>query len=149
MRAAMNSREARARMQKEKESAEHQRAKARHVEHMFETSRSNSFPTANRAMWESHMAALESLKSRAVGSLREVDFPWPPMHNIAFFTPSCDLREKKKKVSKATLHWHPDKFEQKYGALLKPEETKRIHDRVRELSARYIQLRHVLNQYPC
>ena len=46
---------------------------------------------------------------------------------------------------KATLSWHPDKFEQKFGQLLREEEAKKIRDRVRALSSQYIELRHVLN----
>jgi len=55
------------------------------------------------------------------------------------------LHEKKKKVTKATLSWHPDKFEQKYGKLLKESEAQKIRTRVAALSSQFIELRQALN----
>lgn len=133
------------RQKQEDEARDHHRYKAQQHARMRENSRTTSIPTANKAMWESHLAALEHLKSRPKGSLREADFPWPEPHNIAFFTKSDTKADKKKKVMKATLWWHPDKFEQKFGQLLREDEAKKIRDRVRELSSQYIELRHVLN----
>jgi len=133
------------RQKQEDEARDHHRYKAQQHARMRENSRTTSIPTANKAMWESHLAALEHLKSRPKGSLRESDFPWPPPHNIAFFTKSDTKVDKKKKVMKATLSWHPDKFEQKFGQLLREDEAKKIRDRVRALSSQYIELRHVLN----
>lgn len=129
----------------EEEARSHQRWKSQQAEQIRKNSRANSVPTATKAMWESHLTSLENLKSRAVGSLCETDIPWPPAHNIAFFAGADGLHEKKKKVTKATLSWHPDKFEQKYGKLLKESEAQKIRTRVAALSSQFIELRQALN----
>jgi hypothetical protein len=129
----------------EEEARSHQKWKSQQAEQIRKNSRANSVPTATKAMWESHLTSLENLKSRAVGSLCETDIPWPPAHNIAFFAGADGLHEKKKKVTKATLSWHPDKFEQKYGKLLKESEAQKIRTRVAALSSQFIELRQALN----
>ena len=135
----------RERQRLEEENFKHQRERAKQQADMRDKARATSVPTASRAMWDSHLQALENLKIRSAGSVGESDIPWPPAHNIAFFTPSDGFIEKKKKVMKATLSWHPDKFQQKYGSLLKEEETPKILERVAALSSQFIELRQVLN----
>ena len=129
----------------EEEARTHHRAKAQHEAAVYDSVRSISVPTATRAMFDSHLQALENLKTRAEGAVGMVDIPWPPAHNIAFFTPADEVSEKKRKVMKATLNWHPDKFEAKFGKLLKASEADKIRARVAELSAQFIHLRQVLN----
>ena len=129
----------------EEETFTHHRRKAEQEARMRQRSRENTVPTATKAMWESHLASLESLKTRAEASLGEADFPWPPKHNIAFFSAGDYPSDRKKKVMKATLSWHPDKFEQKYGKLLKPSEAEKIRKRVADLSAQFIEIRQVMN----
>jgi len=143
--AAMESKAARERMfQQEVEFREHLRRQSEQAKRIQEKARSTSVPTATRQMWESHLAALDRLMCHSEGSLGENDIPWPPAHNIAFFAQADDLNEKKKKVTKATLSWHPDKFEAKFGRLLKASAAAKIRERVRELSSQYIELRQVL-----
>tara|TARA_B100001741_G_scaffold301343_1_gene289462 strand:+ start:583 stop:2370 length:1788 start_codon:yes stop_codon:yes gene_type:complete len=129
----------------EEETFTHHRRKAEHEARMRQRSRENTVPTATKVMWESHLASLDNLKTRAEASLGEADFPWPPKHNIAFFSAGDGSSDRKKKVMKATLSWHPDKFEQKYGKLLKPSEAEKIRKRVADLSAQFIEIRHVMN----
>lgn len=129
----------------EEETFTHHRRKAEQEARMRQRSRENTVPTATKAMWESHLASLESLKTRAEASLGEADFPWPPKHNIAFFSAGDYPSDRKKKVMRATLSWHPDKFEQKYGKLLKPSEAEKIRKRVADLSAQFIEIRQVMN----
>lgn len=143
--AAMEAKAARERRaQQEAEFRDHARRQSEQAARMQKKTRATSVPTATKAMWDSHLSALERMKSSPEGSLGEADIPWPPEHNIAFFSHADGPNDRKKKVTKATLSWHPDKFEAKYGKLLKPSAAAKIKERVRELSSQYIELRQVL-----
>ena len=143
--AAMEAKAARERRaQQEAEFRDHARRQSEQAARMQKKTRATTVPTATKAMWDSHLSALERMKTSPEGSLGEADIPWPPEHNIAFFSQADGPNDRKKKVTKATLSWHPDKFEAKYGKLLKPSAAAKIKERVRELSSQYIELRQVL-----
>lgn len=64
-----------------------------------------------KVMWELYLILFENFKSRAVGSLCEIDIFWLSVYNIVFFVGVDGLYEKKKKVIKVMLLWYFDKFE--------------------------------------
>ncbi|KAK3281145.1 hypothetical protein CYMTET_11045, partial [Cymbomonas tetramitiformis] len=56
------------------------------------------------------------------GSLREAEFPWPTPDNPAYLTAVDTAQEAKLRLRECMLKWHPDKFEQQFGAMIAPEE---------------------------
>ena len=84
---------------------------------------------------EKGWAGFESdVESGQLNEIRLADIPFPPREN-----PLCmpaggttTSKDTKQLFRQASLRWHPDKFMQRYGALLHPAEYKDILERVTE-----------------
>lgn len=75
--------------------------------------------------WAVHDAAcaeLEARLARRERPLRAADVPWPPRRDVCGFHPEDGPAERKRKLRRALLRWHPDKW---HGALeVSPEKAK-------------------------
>lgn len=124
---------------------EHQARRAQAEAKVRENARGACVATATDEIYEKHLAAFERLTKAEPGSLREVDIPWPQPHNMVFLTPRDNAAAKKTKIVKALQRWHPDKFSQRFGSLLRPDESERILARVKTVSQTIIELRQIFN----
>jgi flagellar biosynthesis GTPase FlhF len=80
----------------------------------------------------------ERLRKSNSQTLGVSSFPWPDTSSnaalgerVAFITAVDDQTAIKSKVNKALMRWHPDKFSQTFGALLKPGEQEAVFDKVK------------------
>ena len=62
-----------------------------------------------------------------------------------FLTAKDSSEERKKKILKAMVRWHPDKFNQVFGDKVRPAEKERILARVNTTSQSIIELRQIFN----
>ena len=122
---------------------EHQQRKASAEAKILQKAASITLATATDAIYESHVAAYERLRS--MDKIAESDVPWPIPSNVLLLTPRDDAGARKKKIVRAISRWHPDKFNAAFGAKLVETERDAIMARVRSVSDAVIELRQVFN----
>merc|ERR1711974_6135 len=75
--------------------------------------------------WEVHDGAWESFESNPSEPLYVEMVPWPPrIDDILDFYEQVHASGLKKAYKLACRRWHPDKFLQRFGGLVPPEELK-------------------------
>ena len=91
------------------------------------------------AEYDAHYHILGSLEAAAPGTLREIDFSWPPENNLLLLSEEDTVEEQSKKAYRGMRVFHPDKFQQKYTTRLHPDEKDAVMARVTEVSKGVIQ----------
>jgi len=90
---------------------------------------------AQEARWDAFAARAKLGGAAPIG---EADVPWPPAElDAASFGLDArvfDERERKQAYRAASLRWHPDKFVQAYGGLLRDDERDAVLARVTRVS---------------
>mmetsp|Transcript_116940 Transcript_116940/g.342460 ORF Transcript_116940/g.342460 Transcript_116940/m.342460 type:complete len:232 (-) Transcript_116940:104-799(-) len=88
-----------------------------------------------RAEWEVHEEAWERFQEQAPEPLYVEAVPWPPCSEdiLDFYEQVHSLGDLRKAYRLACRRWHPDKFLQKYGSTVPPEELAYMTFRVNEV----------------
>eukprot|EP00897_Mesotaenium_endlicherianum_P002008 jgi/Mesen1/1835/ME000142S01004 len=69
------------------------------------------------------------------------DIPWPPPGNPLFLERGDSLEVRKRKLKKALLIWHPDKFAAKCGGRLAARDQKEIRLRAEKIALHVLELK--------
>lgn len=85
--------------------------------------------------WELHATAWERFEASPPATLYVELVPWPPESDdvLDFYERIHALGDLKKAYKLACRRWHPDKFLQRYGSLVPPQEVKYMSFRLNEL----------------
>lgn len=94
-----------------------------------------------RLKYEEHFRELTHKENSSAEELGYDDIPWPHEGTVSMVMDVLFVDAKKndktsfrKYLRDQILRWHPDKFEQKFGRFLKPDEKDKILSRVKEIS---------------
>lgn len=94
-----------------------------------------------RLKYEEHFRELTHKENSSAEELGYDDIPWPHEGTVSMVMDVLFVDAKKndktsfrKYLRDQILRWHPDKFEQKFGRVLKPDEKDKILSRVKEIS---------------
>lgn len=97
-------------------------------------SRSSGLSVGFRGAWAAYNSACAKLEAdlrRRATPLRVSDVPWPPTGSVCGFVPEDGPKERKQKLRKALLRWHPDKW---HGALEKSPEKAELAERLQGIT---------------
>ncbi|KAK3286082.1 hypothetical protein CYMTET_6343 [Cymbomonas tetramitiformis] len=95
----------------------------------------------DKKAWERHETMMAKFEKSPPNIINFDKVPWPPDPEVLLkamveLIPEADRNEQteKKAYRKATLRWHPDKFQNKFGTLLLEKDKERILQKVKDVS---------------